>query len=522
MSKNRDDFSPKVKELLRASVGNRCSKPDCRVPTTAGGADSLKLINIGKAAHICAAASGGPRYDMEMSPEQRKSFENGIWLCGNHADEIDKDEERYTVQLLHQWKREAINKARNELGKKLPDNDDSIHTLTTALTGIPSKKILPNAIRNICKASEKALEDLDPRFNVNVSYRNNVSVFELLATEDVVTKLIIDDKIKDEFNRGFEKLVNHAEEFSIPAGQVKIQGNPILEYVINEVGFDGDFILSKPDVLEDAVFKLWVIDKKTKIIHSLDDIRGGVKIGRKSFSFSGYTFDNLIRVDTRAELHLSNKLTFNFAYDFNKWNGVNVLNAPYFTKSFNFLRCVVSGGEVNASLEVSGEVIMSGKKLDNVSSFISYYFHHKYIMFCREVSKAYKLSIFYDKSVSIDKDDYDVLENYYLIVKGDNTVSYNPSDGKARIVVKVFDGNYDFLKEINAVQAGLITLSQSCEQEISIFGKVFNLPGLAYDLTKVKPQINVRKLKIGSSCTINLIPHKGCKYIVRTIDVNES
>ena len=32
-----------------------------------------KIINIGVAAHICAAAPGGPRYDSAMTEEERKS-----------------------------------------------------------------------------------------------------------------------------------------------------------------------------------------------------------------------------------------------------------------------------------------------------------------------------------------------------------------------------------------------------------------------------------------------------------------
>ena len=112
----RDNFPDKVIRSLRDGVAHRCSKPSCRVSTSAqseGGA----VTNIGKAAHISAASPGGPRYDESMTPEQRKSFENGIWLCANHADEIDKDVLAHPVVLLLQWKSEATVKAKEELGK---------------------------------------------------------------------------------------------------------------------------------------------------------------------------------------------------------------------------------------------------------------------------------------------------------------------------------------------------------------------------------------------------------------------
>ena len=59
------------------------------------------------AAHICAAAQGGPRYDASMTPEERKSFENGIWLCQSCSKLIDTDITRYPKELLQSWKQLA-------------------------------------------------------------------------------------------------------------------------------------------------------------------------------------------------------------------------------------------------------------------------------------------------------------------------------------------------------------------------------------------------------------------------------
>ncbi len=61
-------------------------------------------MNIGVAAHISAASLGGRRYDTEMSSHDRKSIDNGIWLCQNCAKLIDSDEKRYSVALLNDWK----------------------------------------------------------------------------------------------------------------------------------------------------------------------------------------------------------------------------------------------------------------------------------------------------------------------------------------------------------------------------------------------------------------------------------
>lgn len=107
MGNIRDDFTLATKELLANRVGRRCSNPNCRKLTCGANSDPEKVTNIGVAAHICAAARGGPRYDASMTPEERKSFENGIWLCQSCSKLIDTDITRYPKELLQSWKQLA-------------------------------------------------------------------------------------------------------------------------------------------------------------------------------------------------------------------------------------------------------------------------------------------------------------------------------------------------------------------------------------------------------------------------------
>lgn len=124
MSKNRDDFTQKIKDTLSKRVNNKCSNPDCRKITAGPSSDINKAINIGVAAHICAAASGGPRYDKEMTAEQRKSIENGIWLCQSCSKLIDSDENLYSTNLLKSWKSFAEEQASRDLKNHLKYQED--------------------------------------------------------------------------------------------------------------------------------------------------------------------------------------------------------------------------------------------------------------------------------------------------------------------------------------------------------------------------------------------------------------
>jgi hypothetical protein len=108
---NRDDFPERVKRALADRVGLLCSNPECMKPTKGPHTEDNKVRNIGKACHIHAAAKGGPRFDENQTPEERRAAANGIWLCSNHAAEVDVDEARFPADLLKRWKAEAENAA---------------------------------------------------------------------------------------------------------------------------------------------------------------------------------------------------------------------------------------------------------------------------------------------------------------------------------------------------------------------------------------------------------------------------
>ncbi len=105
--KSRDDFLERTKQQIAKRAGWLCSFPTCRTPTVGATSDGEGVINIGTAAHICAAARGGPRFDEKMSPEERSSPSNGIWMCRDHGKAIDSNDPQFTVEQLREWKRQA-------------------------------------------------------------------------------------------------------------------------------------------------------------------------------------------------------------------------------------------------------------------------------------------------------------------------------------------------------------------------------------------------------------------------------
>lgn len=107
MAKKRDDFTKKVADILAKRASYICSNPDCRCLTLyPSETDPGKSIYIGKAAHITAASENGPRYDPSLTSEQRSSANNGIFLCSNCAEMIDKNMGLdFPTHLLKTWKK---------------------------------------------------------------------------------------------------------------------------------------------------------------------------------------------------------------------------------------------------------------------------------------------------------------------------------------------------------------------------------------------------------------------------------
>ena len=80
MKKNRDDFTPDNKRVMAERVAWKCSFPGCGKNTVGpNSADHSKKINNGIAAHICAAAPNGPRYDQTMTTARNNSDTHPIF-----------------------------------------------------------------------------------------------------------------------------------------------------------------------------------------------------------------------------------------------------------------------------------------------------------------------------------------------------------------------------------------------------------------------------------------------------------
>ncbi len=120
---NRDEFTAATKRALAARANYSCSFPGCGKRSTFRSSESAKsVVNVGIAAHIHAASPGFRRYSAAMTSQQRTDISNGIWLCANHSMEIDRDEKRFSPEVLHQMREEHERRMQEQGSGALPSS----------------------------------------------------------------------------------------------------------------------------------------------------------------------------------------------------------------------------------------------------------------------------------------------------------------------------------------------------------------------------------------------------------------
>lgn len=228
----RDNFTAPAKRELAHRVGVRCSNPDCRKSTSGPADDPKKHVNIGIAAHITAAAPGGPRYDPTLTSEERERPENGIWLCQNCAKLIDSDLDRFTPEFLRLWKAAAETNATEALqGISIGESSHATSyvvdaVLTTQLEELSS--LMSDDVRQQLEDMRQASRE--GRRNEAAEWlkglRDDKSRWTMLSDEVKAMLLIFEASLELDRSSDIEKakiLAKEAHELAPHVGQIKLQ-----------------------------------------------------------------------------------------------------------------------------------------------------------------------------------------------------------------------------------------------------------------------------------------------------------
>lgn len=111
-------YKPSTVRRLDILSGNICAEPTCENKLIARDGESI----VSKICHIEAASDKGPRFNKDMSDDERRHFDNLILLCDECHTIIDNknNEDKYPVALLQAWKKEHENKLQLSIINKNP------------------------------------------------------------------------------------------------------------------------------------------------------------------------------------------------------------------------------------------------------------------------------------------------------------------------------------------------------------------------------------------------------------------
>lgn len=428
-AKNRDDFSPATIRKIKEMAGDVCSMPSCRVIT--GGSKKLRdnSFSIGVAAHICAASPGGPRYDLRMSKEERKSYENGIWLCQTHSRMIDVDPARFPVDQLNIWKEEAERWSMTNVGQRLIsqlDHDNAIRrAVGRSIAEFVGGGDSVNApIHDIMLGYEEGLNELDSRFLVKVARRSDgVLEHQIFSRPGEEGRFKLNIKKSEDIENSIRRMVERGEKASFDRDDFEFSGSKLFEEISKgkvgrlHVGGEGKevelviyLVLEDGDEEEFANFK--------------SVLMSGTKYGK----ITGQAFSGLLSVNFEFSL-LSEPPKLNINFNSNVWIGQDVGRLGYYSNIKKIVRHLRGGGVRKFATEIvrDKQAYRIGLgNLEDTSPFVEAMTWHVGLLNAVRVISGAVFQPIIVKSFNISVEDEEALFRYASLLEGDIVETVKP------------------------------------------------------------------------------------------------
>lgn len=518
---NRDEFSQKDKTTLCLRAGTHCSNPSCRKPTTGPTTDRHKVNSIGQAAHITAAAPGpgAARYDPSMTPAERSDIDNGIWLCQNCATMIDRDADRYTVEMLKEWRRQAEEAADREHGQT-PISESDFALMRAAIFKTPLGRSVATAVAEMARLAERELEKADPRFAVQVSTAGNATQIVFRAKEPVHFSAKVAPAYHTQFQDKMRALVEHGMRVEMDASTMRLEGSVLLDMGSRDVGT----ITFDTQMRRKAVQKVLLQDPATGAVFMMDDFVGEIVAGSRSLTFDGSVFDGLYGMRYRFE-HSSSDVQRNQSIDFklccDTWQGRSVRELPYFEKLHRYFDALSKGWTVSLTLEVEGAELLAGSAaaIKMSESMNETHLLLTYIKCMRDLLALWRLDIpFNDSPISVT--DIEEVYGLWLLLCAGPKLGAEVSPGSCRIVPQ------------NDEEAAALRASLDSGQPLAIafgreFAETFNLMGcyasvspvrLQYSQVKLQADFRTVEIEAGKSIGLAIVPTNDCVFSIEQPD----
>lgn len=519
---SRDNFTKTVVRDLRDRVGGVCSNPDCAKRTLGPkSSDKNKAIKRGRAAHISAAAPGGPRYDASMTTEQRKSIDNAIWLCTDCADMIDTDEQSYPASLLRSWKNRTENIAARQLGKSIPNHNEALSAfgILSGQEPFDSNAIIPG----VHNAYKQKLESLDPRLAVNVDYVGGSQNYTFEAKNGPVCLDLNYEHGKDiELDANIKDVFIHGGAVDVSDANLLIKGSPAFEFL------HGGSSVQKMVVgnSEDILCQLEIFNKKSKVSEFRTISSGKMYKMPTGFNLALTMFNDLVSISCKGTLNSkpyngSSKISLSSSISFHLgvWEGIDIKSLKYFDESFLFCKLLAEKNTINANfiLQKTGMEFAAEFKIDS-EIYSDLLLFLEYWRLARTLAKYFDTEIPFNIDLKFSDNDLHSLKKYTAIIEND---FFEGKAAKRKSVLSLtFDGideNINILTSMkNSSEPTEFRLCHKKHEFIDVAGINIKLPRQEILLHNIIPKIDKKaKIALGKSVPVKFYPAAGYFYRIQ-------
>lgn len=498
----RDDFTPTTIRALKDTAGNICSNPDCLVFTAGSKELHDGPMSIGIAAHITAAAPGGPRYDGNLTKEERRAISNGIWLCQNHARQIDVDPVPFPVELLKKWKAKAEQRSNAMVGQRSiteAELKDEIRKESgLSLERFIRRDLNPvqTPVTDIMRGYEQGLSSLDPRFNVKVTASGEATFHEITAASaDAKFNLVFSNTHEIEgFVESANAFFEEGREFTIHSPNFSFQGSQLFESIHEKLDSGKITLGGNKRTIKTNIYA--VDNEEHEFL--IDSFESNSTHGQKRLVAEGKGLGGFFRVNLRLEFDTAlNKL--DLTCGLSDWKGKDILKLPYFARLVKSTTYLDSGYFI-VEYEIDNEIIRySAKDNKSIKDFANHYTWLISVMVkARSIAEKIDKPIII-KELDLSEDLQQNLNKYTALMEGSILSTRRPG--------LICEGEFEFYDDYSYEDLdpqGKFSALKYTERdgfEFNVFGQTLKAPRVVTDIRPVEsiiycPLDEIGKIKI--------------------------
>lgn len=508
-----NDFTKLTIMKLRDRVANLCSNPQCRKNTVAANLETIDSRTIiGEAAHIRAASSGagGARFDDDMSHDERKSIDNGIWLCKNCHRMIDREHKKYSVEILERWKAEAEEYASKNLGLKYRTDEDIKESQQSLLSVMPLSSI-SNVLSNVHGSVVQTLGVLDNRLKLSTKFDDTATVFSVEPKYDsYIPTISIKDFLNESNIRRYKDLILHGLDCEIDGNIDFSSDSNLINKLLNDTGIDFKKASIKRTNKVDAYIKIPYQDSDTN--KTVVKVHGYLTHGLKTVSFIGgleYYFKfEVIGMPMFDESITDTVQNFNISFCFDDWNGKNIRSLDKLEDLYILINEICDNENANIGLFTSETHSFLAKAKINNASDNDDIKQIKWLL--NYIYKSYKICDYLNYEVFICLDSVILEKDYEQLLEVYDTLFENKvhlkKDIKLNPTLQLSGVSEDEVKMLVDNPSLELEYTSHDEEYLRIFKNKFKLPNRKMRFSNFSAKVN--RIAQTDSFTVELVPHE--------------